>query len=70
MPHRREKSLTEARYDRMANDLEAMAEAIRLHPEMNHCFAERLVLLAKEMREGHLEAQPHVRKLASPEISN
>jgi hypothetical protein len=70
MPHRCEKSLTEARYDRMASDLDAMAEALRLRPEMNQYFAERLALLAKEIREGPLEAHPHVRKFAPPEISN
>jgi hypothetical protein len=33
----------------MAKDLEAMSQAIRLRPEMNHHFAERLALLAKQM---------------------
>jgi hypothetical protein len=68
MPHR-EKSLIKAQYDRMASDLEAMAEQIRLRPEMNHQFAESLVLLASQMREGSLGTPPLVRKLAA-EISN
>ena len=43
--------LTKEEYERMAHELEAMSKAIRAHPEMNHHFAERLALLAKQMRE-------------------
>jgi hypothetical protein len=43
--------LSAAEYDRMADELESMAETIRLRPEMNHNFAERLALLAKQIRE-------------------
>ena len=46
-----QKALTKQEYERMAKELEAMSAAIRAHPEMNHHFAERLALLAKQMRE-------------------
>lgn len=49
---------TVAEYERMAKELEDMAEAIRLRPEMNHHFAERLALLAKQMRDDRLRAYP------------
>ena len=45
------KPLTKEEYDRMARELEGMSDKIRAHPEMNHHFAERLALLAKQMRE-------------------
>jgi hypothetical protein len=45
-------------YHRMANELQTMSEAIRARPEMNHHFAQRLALLAKEMREDCLEEHP------------
>ena len=35
----------------MANELQAMSDAILARPEMNHRFAERLAILSKEMRE-------------------
>jgi truncated hemoglobin YjbI len=59
-----EKALTEAEYDRMAKDLEAMSQTIRLRPEMNHHFAERLALLAKQMREDSVRAHPHPKRSA------
>jgi hypothetical protein len=46
-----QKALTNQEYERMAKELEAMSAAIRARPEMNHHFAERLALLAKQMRE-------------------
>jgi hypothetical protein len=45
-------------YARMQNDLQTMSDAIRSHPEMNHRFAERLALLAKQMGEDSLRAHP------------
>ena len=53
-----DKPFTAAEYERMAKDLEDMAAAIRLKPEMNHHFAERLALLARQMREDRLQAYP------------
>ena len=35
----------------MAYELETLAATIRGHPDMNHHFAERLTLMAKQMRE-------------------
>lgn len=46
-----QKPIPEAEYKRMATELETMSKAIAAHPEMNHHFAERLALLAKQMRE-------------------
>ena len=52
------KTLTLPEYDRMARELEAMSTAIRAIPQMNHQFAERLALLAKEMREDSCREYP------------
>jgi hypothetical protein len=51
-------SLSTAEYERMAAELDAMAESIRARPEINHHFAERLTLLAKQMREDSIRAHP------------
>jgi hypothetical protein len=59
---RAEKALQEAEYERMAKELETMAETIRARPEVNHHFAERLALLAKQMREDAIRIYPHPRK--------
>jgi len=40
-----------AEYERMALELEASATTLREHPEINPHFAERLELLARQMRE-------------------
>ena len=53
-----EKPFTPAEYDRMATELESMASAIRARPEMNHHFAERLALLARQMREDLMRTYP------------
>ena len=45
------KPITAQEYERMAAELEAIAAAVRGHPDMNHHFAERLTLMAKQMRE-------------------
>jgi hypothetical protein len=50
--------LSFAEYDRMATELEAMAKSIRSRPEINHHFAERLNLLAKQIREDSLRTHP------------
>jgi hypothetical protein len=56
MPH--EKPLTAPQYERMAADLQHMSEQIRARPEMNHHFAERLAVLAQEMREDEARVYP------------
>jgi hypothetical protein len=53
-----EEPFTAAEYDRMATELESMASAIRARPEMNHHFAERLALLARQMREDLMRVHP------------
>jgi len=53
-----EPPLTVREYHRVAVELETMSEAIRAHPEMNHHFAERLALLAKQMREDSIRVHP------------
>ena len=50
--------LSVPQYERMANELQAMSDAIRARPEMNHRFAERLAILSKEMREDEARAHP------------
>lgn len=45
------KKLDPVEYERMAQELEDMARTVRDHPEVNHHFAERLELLARQMRE-------------------
>jgi truncated hemoglobin YjbI len=50
--------LTKEEYERMAKELEVMSDKIRSHPEMNHHFAERLALLAKQMREDLIRVHP------------
>jgi hypothetical protein len=52
------KPFTEAEYDRMACELEEMSAAIQARPEMNHHFAERLALLAKQMCEDSIRVYP------------
>lgn len=43
--------LPQTEFDRMAAELEAMARRIKEFPELNHHFAERLELLARQMRD-------------------
>ena len=52
------KPLSVPQYERMANDLQIMSDAIRARPEMNHHFADRLQTLSKEMREDEARAHP------------
>jgi hypothetical protein len=59
--HDDSKPFTEVEIQRMADELEAMSRSIRARPEMNHHFAERLALLAKQMREDSL----HPKKTAA-----
>ena len=54
--------LSVPQYERMASDLQAMSDAIRARPEMNHHFAERLAALSKEMREDEARAHPETVK--------
>ncbi len=53
-----DKPLSVADYERMAMELETMADKVRQHPEMNHHFAERLTLIAKQMREDSMRLRP------------
>ena len=46
----RQRRFTGADYDRMAKELEDLADTIHKHPEMNHHTSERLKVMAKEMR--------------------
>jgi hypothetical protein len=70
-----ETPLTLPQYDRMAAQLEAMSATIRARPDMNHHFAERLAILAAQMRENIFEEHPEVEglsceiKLEPPRIS-
>ena len=52
--------LSVSQYERMANELQEMSDMIRTHPEMDHHFAERLALLAKEMREDEARVYPEI----------
>jgi hypothetical protein len=52
------KPFTLPEYDRMQEELQAMSDAIRARPEMDHHFAERLALLAKQMGEDSLRVHP------------
>jgi len=51
-------ALTAADYLRMAEELETMAAAIAQDPSSDHHFAERLLLLAKQMREDGARFEP------------
>jgi hypothetical protein len=42
----------------MQETLQGLSDDIRARPEMNHHFAERLALLAKQMGEDSLRAHP------------
>lgn len=57
------KPFTVPEYDKMADQLETMSTGIRARPEMNHHFAERLALLAKQMREDCLREHPNSKVL-------
>jgi hypothetical protein len=54
----RDKELSARDYERMARELESMAETVRAQPEINHHFADRLLLLAKEMRANATRIAP------------
>jgi|GEM_PF-2116473 hypothetical protein len=54
-----EKPFSVMEYERMANELTAMADAIRMKPDMNHHFFERLALLACQMQEDSVRAHPN-----------
>ncbi len=56
--HNKPFSITE--YSRMADELQVMADSIRSRPEMNHHFAERLALLAAQMRDDLVREHPEV----------
>ena len=53
-------TLTAAEYLRMAEELETMAAAVAGDPQTDHHFAERLILLAKQMREDGARLEPTV----------
>jgi hypothetical protein len=50
--------LSPPQYERMANDLQMMSDMIRARPEMDHNFANRLEVLATEMREDEARVYP------------
>jgi hypothetical protein len=56
------KSFTVGEYERMAAEMETLAATIRMHPEMNNHFAERLALIAKQMREDMVRLFPETAK--------
>jgi hypothetical protein len=58
--HQSEKPLTIPEYDKFATELDIMAATIRARPEMNHHFAERLAILAAQMREDIFELHPEI----------
>jgi hypothetical protein len=49
---------TPADFDRMAAELEAMAETVRMRPDPDHALAKRLSDLAKEMRANQKKKRP------------
>lgn len=51
-------ALTAGEYLRMAEELEAMAATIAQDPQTDHHFAERLILLARQMREDGVRLEP------------
>ena len=57
-----QKPLSEPQYERMAADLQAMSDQIRLRPEMDHHFADRLQTLSREMREDETRVYPDAAK--------
>ena len=57
-----EKPFTAEEYERLASELDTISASIRARPEMNHHFAERLALLAKQMREDGIRAHPRPMK--------
>jgi truncated hemoglobin YjbI len=61
---KKQKPITLEDYDRMAGELEVMSASIRARPEMNHHFAERLAILAAQMREDIFEQHPGVEGLS------
>jgi len=52
------KPLSIPQYEQMADELQRMSDMIRVRPEMNHNFAERLAALSKEMREDEARVYP------------
>ncbi len=50
--------LSPSQYERMAHELQVMSDMIRTRPEMNHHFADRLAILAKEMRQDEGRVYP------------
>ena len=50
--------LSVGQYERMAGELQKMSEMTHARPEMNHHFADRLAILAREMREDEARVHP------------
>lgn len=62
-----QQALTAAQYLHMAEELEAMAATIAQGGQVDHHFAERLSLLARQMREdGARLAPPTARAAVAP----
>jgi len=51
-------SLTIPQYEQLDAKLQQMSDIIRVRPEMNHHFADRLAILSKEMREDEACVYP------------
>jgi hypothetical protein len=52
---KKEKPVTLEQYERMAGELEVMSASIRAQPEVDFDFADRLTILAAQMREDLFE---------------
>jgi hypothetical protein len=50
----KKKPITKAEWEKISSGLESAASLIRARPEVNHHFADRLSLIAKQMREDFL----------------
>jgi len=51
-------SVTAAEYLRMAEELEAMAVTLAQNPQLDRHFAERLILMSRQMREDGARLAP------------
>jgi hypothetical protein len=70
---KKEKPVTLEQYERMAGELEVMSASIRAQPEVDFDLADRLTILAAQMREDIFEEHPGVEGLSSavkPAASN
>lgn len=59
-------TLAAAGYLRMAEELEAMAAELAQDPQADHHFAERLILLSRQMREDGARLAPSPNVAGAP----